>query len=282
MSVADLFNRLKDSPVGKFFEKYGRDQAPMYATLIAYNAILAMFPIMLALLAIVGVFVQDERALQTVNRAIVQVLPAAAEDEALKVIQASRAGPGAYGLVGFLGLLWGGSALFGTMADAFNRAFAISGRGFIGQKLMAFGMVFVFAFLMLFSLIATNLAGLLLGLSQDALSTLAIGITWLEMTSAYFVSLGLGFLMFLSIYWIVPNRPFRFGQVWPGALVSAVLFFLIQQAWPIYIATLGRFGQFGAVFGLFILIVTWFYFLAHIVMLGAEMNASLLERHRHG
>ncbi|MBI2863337.1 MAG: YihY/virulence factor BrkB family protein [Chloroflexi bacterium] len=280
MDVSDLLNRFKGSPVGQFFQKYGRDETPVYATLIAFNAIMAMFPIMLALLAIVGIFVRDERTLQTVSETIIRVLPSGAEDEALRIIQASRAETGLFGLVSFVGLLWGGSGMFGAMADSFNRAFAVAGRGFIGQKLMAFVMVFVFALLLVLSLATTSLATLFWSFSGEVLSTLSWGFNWLQSVAAWLVSLALSFLMFVSIYWIVPNRSFHFRQVWPGAVLSALLFFLIQQVWPIYATTLGHFGRFGAIFGLFFLLMTWFYFLAQIVVIGAELNAFLLERRR--
>lgn len=276
MNVEGIVNRIKASASARFVEKYGRDKAPLYATAIAYNAILSMFPIMIALLAIVGLFVRDPQAISAMNEAIVRVLPADVEGDALKVLQAGRSGSGLFGIIGFLGLLWGGSALFGAMADAFNNAFGVAGRGFLEQKLMAFGMIFVFAFLMLLIIVASSTAALLLGLSKNAVPFAIPGFGLLETASALLTSLLLSFLLFLILYRVVPNRPSSFKEVRPGAAIAAILFFIIVQAWPLYLAYFGNFSRFGAVFGLFFLIMTWFYFLAHIVMIGAELNAFLL------
>ncbi len=81
--------------------------------------------------------------------------------------------------------------------------------------------------------------------------------------------------MFLAVYWVVPNARMRFRGIWRGALLAAVLFVAISQLFPLYLRFFG--GGFAAykTLGLFLLLMTWFYFLARILVLGAELNAFL-------
>ena len=96
----------------------------------------------------------------------------------------------------------------------------------------------------------------------------------------WLVSLGSAFLMFLALYRVVPNVPLGLADVWRGAVVAGVLFLLLNQAFPLYFRILG--GGYAAykTLGLFLLLMTWFYFLAMILVIGAELNAFLSGRAR--
>ncbi len=74
----------------------------------------------------------------------------------------------------------------------------------------------------------------------------------------------------------MPNCRLGLRQVWPGAAVAALLFLAITQVFPLYLHYLGRFDRYGAVFALALLLLTWFYFLANSILIGAAINAYFL------
>jgi membrane protein len=175
----------------------------------------------------------------------------------------------------FFGLLWSGSALFGSMALAFNSFYSLKDRGFIGQRLMAFVMIFVFLVLIIVSVVASGAATFLLGFPAELLPIDVPGLGLLQSVAGWGLSVASAFLMFLAIYRIVPNGPMTLGGIWKGALLAAVLFALINQLFPIYLRFFGGSFQAYKTLGLFLLLMTWFYLMARILVLGCELNAFL-------
>ncbi len=82
-------------------------------------------------------------------------------------------------------------------------------------------------------------------------------------------------LMFLAVYRVVPNTPLGLADVWKGATLAGVLFVLLNQVFPLYLRLFGGGFEAYKTLGLLLLLMTWLYFLARILVLGAELNAFL-------
>jgi len=64
-------------------------------------------------------------------------------------------------------------------------------------------------------------------------------------------------------------------QVWPGALVTGILFEVVTLIFPVYLTFNKGLNAYGKTFGLFFLLMTFFYFVGLITMVGAEVNSVL-------
>jgi len=277
----DLVARARATLPGRLLQRYLDDNLTAWAAAVAYFAILALFPLLLSLLTIVGLVLRDPARLAAVAAALVQLLPSEAGEPVLAALEGTRQNVGLLGLVSLAGLIYSGAGLFGSLETVFDRIYRVPDRDFLAQKVMSTLMLLLFAvFLLLF--VATASAATALG----ALSTQALETVWpgaeqmlaaapLASNLGWLVSLVWGFLLFLLVYWIVPNRSFRFVQVWPGALAAALLFLAITQLFPLYLAYLGHINRYGAAFALTFLLLAWFYFLAHILIFGATLNAVI-------
>ena len=84
-----------------------------------------------------------------------------------------------------------------------------------------------------------------------------------------------GFILFATVYYVVPNRRQRWKQVLPGALVAGVLLELVTLLFPIYLSLNRGMAAYGKTFGLFFVLMTFFFFLGLITMLGVEVNSVL-------
>lgn len=272
--------RLKASRLGQFFARYGRDQADDWATLIAFSALFSIFPMIGALLTILGLMLRDEQKLLQLIDVINRVFPAQLADM-LSFLSETRQITGLLGLVSLVGLLWSASNLFGTMARAFNHFYGVQDRGMRGQKIMAFAMIFVFLILSVVSVVASSAATFLLGFSADRSPIPLPGLGLLQSLLGWAVSIGAAFLLFVSVFRIVPNAPLTLGHVWKGALLSAALFALINQLFPLYLRFFGGGFQAYKTLGLFLLLMTWFFLLARILVLGCELNAFLTPLPAH-
>lgn len=267
-------DRLRASGLGRFFEKWGRDSADDHAALIAFSTLFSIFPLLGALLTLLGFLLRDPATLAQVSETISRQFPSEVGGM-LDFLQQTRQISGLLGIVSFVGLLWSASAIFGSMARAFNRFYGVRDRGFFGQRLMAFIMIFVFLGLTIVSVVAASAATFLLGFSADRSPIPLPDLGPLQSALGWGISLASALLLFLAVYRVVPNAPLSLGRVWRGALLAAVLFILLNQLFPLYLRFLG--GGFAAykTLGLFLLLMTWFYFLARILVLGCELNTFL-------
>ncbi len=266
--------RLLNSVPGRVLRKFLEDQAPNWAVLIAWNSLFAMFPIVVFAAAAVGLFlsflgVNSGGFYTQITQLAASPDAQQAVEDALKHFQEQK---GILLVVGVLGLLWGGSALFGAMEQAFAVIYHTKQRDFLHQKLMAIGMVFLF--------IVTAVPVVASSAILPALKNLITLPNWVTTGAGGFMiqfAIGVvaGFILFTGIYYVVPNRRQQFLKVLPGALLSGVLFEVVTLVFPLYISLTNSVATYGKTFGLFFVVMTFFFFLGMITMVGVELNSVL-------
>jgi membrane protein len=260
----------------RLIQRYGEDDGGIWATVIAWNALTAIFPIAFALVAITG-FVLGVVGVgnQTVIDEVVKVFPnnANAQQEALGALRTIGDKPLVFALVALVGYLWTASNLFGAMETAFDVVWHCGRRPFVPQKLMAVGMMAIFSVL---AVVGVGTAALLPLLNQ--LPDVPTSVTdLLNFPFQFAVGALAGFILYLTIYYVVPNRKQRLSRVWPGALFAGLGFELLTQLFPIYIKLNTGINQFGKEFAFLFILLTFFFFLGLITMFGAELNVVLFE-----
>jgi membrane protein len=266
--------------VKAFLEKIGKDNIGMLAAFVAWTILTSIVPIMVGLVAITGLFLRDPG----VQASVVNHIESATQGtfnrtEIMNLVHLTTQHTGILGLIGFLGLLWGGSSAGGAISTAFQAIFETTGRNFIKEKLIDVGMVFVFTALMLV-IIAGSAAGSLI-------STLVKGVPLPGLVEGIGLGVSLisAFILFMAIYLVFPNidPPFKFGNIWKGALVSSVLFTILSLIWPLY-AHFQNFGKYGQLLSSMLLLTAWIYFFCMILMVGGEVVAfaAIQQAHEEG
>ena len=260
-------------------KRYLDAQGPNWATLIAWNALFAFFPIVLATLTIVGVVLRDQNLAQSFQSAVVHAIPGnpSQQTQITDAIEAFRHNSGIFAVVSFVGLLWGGSALFGAIEQALTALYPCKPRDFLRQKLMAFGMI------LLFTLLAVPLV--LSSALLPALRSLSFVPQFLTTgPAALLIQIGAGVvdgsLIFLAIYYVVPNRRQKLRNVLPGAIAAGVLLEAFTFLFPLYVRLAGGFNTYGATFALFFLLMTFMFFLGQITVIGGAVNAEYEISHQ--
>ena len=168
-------------------------------------------------------------------------------------------------------LLFNGSAFFANMASVFDQAYHVESRNFLMQRVVSIVMLIVVTTLVILSTLALGLGAMV----DNASLALPVGpvlgkvISW----SVSIVSL---LLLFLLLYKVLPNAEQGWRNVLPGTLVAVVLFFLISQLFPLYMAFFPP-NQAYAVFGVFLVFTFFLYLLGFVFVIGAELNAFLQE-----
>lgn len=269
--MVGLLRRLDCSPVGRFYAKVSADRALTGAIQIAWQAMFSSFPLIVGLLGLFGLVLRDPAQRLQIADAVASQFPSQVGD-LLGFIEETRQLGGLLGAVSLVGLLWSGYWLFQTMELVFNHFYGAPDRGFRQQLAMAVVMMSLYAALSSLSVLASTAAGLLVTYSERVAR---VEITGIDPLVGWLVAIASAVAMFAAIYRVVPNTRLTMADVWPGALLAGVLFVLLSQAFPLYFRALG--GSYAAykTLGLFLMLMTWFYCLAVILVLGVELNAFL-------
>jgi membrane protein len=239
---------------------YGQSQGGNYAASLSFNAFLAMFPLILGMLAIVGVIVNDPHAQQAIYNGIVSVFPSDAHAQILLALEKVHRNAGLLGILSIIGLLWSGTSLFASMEWALTQIFGTKQRDMLRQRAMGLIMVLIFIAAVLFvvgantALAASPGAGLI-GSVAGAIVLVAL---------------------MMAIYRFVPNRTFKLKDVWPGALLAGILVELFSLLFPLYAKVSHGFGTYGQQFALFFLLAAWLGFLSQFILIGAVFNKMRL------
>jgi membrane protein len=91
------------------------------------------------------------------------------------------------------------------------------------------------------------------------------------------VSLGVITLLFAMVYRFLPDVRLRWGDVWTGAFVTALLFTLGKHVIGLYLGRSSVASAYGAAGSIAILLL-WVYYTAQIALLGAELTRVVAER----
>jgi membrane protein len=103
---------------------------------------------------------------------------------------------------------------------------------------------------------------------------------WAKLAAAFNTLFSLGFLTlsFALIYRIIPRVPIRWGDVWIGAALTAILFSIGKLLIGLYIGKSTFTSTFGAAASFAVLLV-WVYYAAQIFLLGAEFTCVYAYTH---
>jgi len=264
-------------PTGKaFMEKFGKDWSMNLCSLLAYNFLGAIFPLLLGILAL-GALVLPPSMIHSVGTSLNGAIPSAANGQNglnldfNTVLDSFKKGSGLAAVVSFLALLWTGSSLFGVMENCFSIIYRTKDRDFVWQKLMSVAMILIFAVLTPLSFVASSISGSYQQLTKGLGNVPGLGL--LFAIGGFVIGAAFGFVLFLLIYIIVPNVKISWTHSWRGALVAGILFEAASLVFPFYTTHFAGKSQFGAVAGLLAILTLWFWVISLILIVGAQVNS---------
>jgi membrane protein len=257
-----MTRRIKSWLPVRVLAAYGESQASNYASALAFACMLAMFPLMLGILSLVGLSIRDAATEARAQALIIQLFPGPAQSQLLSALHGVRQSAGWFGFLSLAGLVWSASGIFSTMEFALTQIFGTKQRDMVRQKLMGFLMMI----LLVVAVGVTVMANALAALFPFA------WITGFVIGSAVMVGL------LVMLYRFVPNRTFEVRDVIPGALLAGIFIEVFSLGFPLYARYAGGFNTYGAQFGLFFLLATWLYIVSQLIMLGAVFIKFRLGR----
>jgi membrane protein len=274
MNVPAVLGRLRASPPGQFGQKFMDDRALSLASLVAWGMLNTFLPLLLGVLALLGVLLGDSPAAATAEAMLLAALPAGASRLVSESFAAIQQAAGVAGLVSLGLLLFNGSNFFVTLESVFDLAYHVPERHPLTQRLVSVVALIVLTGLVLLATGAAAVGGVF----GQALST---AIPWLgaaiDAGLAATVSVAGLVASFVLLYWGLPNARVSLRQALPGALVSSALFLAVLRVFPLYVALFGQGFSVYAAFGSVLLFMFWLYIVGVVLVGGAELNAFLRD-----
>jgi membrane protein len=257
------------------------DKAPRLGAALAYYSTFAVAPIVILAVSLAGLVFGDKAPGAIADQ--LRATLGAPVAEAVESIVRSASNPTASkvaALVGLATLLFGACAVFIELQDALNTIWKVTPRPgrpivtIIRERLVSFSMVLATGFLLLVSLVVTTaLAAVADWLTPEWLPggvALWRGVNWLASTA--FIA-----LLFALIFKVVPDVHIAWRDVWPGAVLTALLFTAGKYLLGLYIASSSVASAYGAA-GSLVIVLVWVYYSAQILLFGAEMTRAQAKR----
>ena len=266
--------------------EFGRDHCTDLAASLTYYAVLALFPGLVALVSLLGVFGQGDSTTETLLDLVRQMGQGDVADTLQGPIdQMTQARGAGLGLVlGLVGALWSASGYIGAFGRALNRVYEIDeGRPMWKrrpQQLLLTFVIVVLAALVLVGLVVSgpvaSAIGEALGIGDTAVLIWSIA-KWPVMIFVVMVIVAM-------LYYFTPNvqQP-KMRWMSPGAALAILTWVLASVAFGFYVANFGSYNKtYGSLAGVIVFLL-WMWLTNLALLFGAELDAEL-ERTRqlHG
>ena len=252
----------------------GKDDATQMAAGVAYYAFFSLFPMLLGLMALMGIFLQSQQLQQDVLELVGENFPGSSDFIKSNISNVVRF-RGALGVASIVGLLWSASAVFGAIGKAMNRAWEVpKARPFYLSKVRQIGMAFGVGLLGVLSVSATSFLQLAgsrdLGIPGEKYLFDRDVVNFLLRLFPSMLSL----TIFLLVYKFIPDVKTYWRHIWIGAVIAAVLFEVSKNLFVWYLNTFASYDQVYGTLASVIVLLFWAYISALILILGAEISSE--------
>jgi membrane protein len=258
-------------------QDFTQDNGPQWAAAVAYYALVSIFPLALAALAIASLFVNPDWAVNQATSVLGSFLPTG-QDKVREVVRGAFEARGGIGVFSVLLLLWTGSRVFGVATQALNIAFDADEKyGFVKRTLVQFGMAASLGLLFIVALSSRFVINLLWSSTGGQAGALYI----LRQVLLWAVP---GLLLLLALYLayrLVPRRNVSGQSALTGALVATILFMIAR---PLFLFFIARIANYNLVYGslaIVVVLLLWAFLATNIFLYGGEIasgvQATMLE-----
>jgi membrane protein len=247
--------------------KFVEDESINLAAVIAFWAFFSVFPLLLIFVTLLG-YVLPANLQGDVLRSVAGFFPLLSTDSI-----GHLSGQWWTLVLGILSALWSGSFVVIAIQSAFNSVWEIPHaqragfgaqmrRGLFALGVIALGLVVSTA-------MSSYVTGVTSGTSLGMVARVAV----------YLIAVTLDVGLYVVAFRLLTDREVASRQVLPGALLSGLVFWLLQQLSALiifrYLQNAQRiYGNFATV----ITMLSWFYLQSVVTLVGAQLNVVLTER----
>ena len=266
----------------KTLREFTKDQCPDLAAGLTYYAVLSLFPALLALVSLLGLFGDPQKT----TNALLEIVRGFAPAETVNTISGpvseltSAPAAGFTLVIGLVTALWSASGYVGGFGRAMNRIYEVDeGRAFVKLRstmlaitLLAVVIVALLAGMLVLSGPVSEAVGGLIGLSGPFLMVWNI--------AKWPVMIILIIAIIAVLYYGTPNvKQPKFRWMSMGSAIALVVFLIASLGFGFYVGNFGNYNKTYGALGSVIIMLLWLWILNMSLLFGAEFDAEV-ERAR--
>ena len=259
---------------------HGVDEANLidYASGLAFNFLLALFPLLLFMLALFGLFASRSSELQTsLLSYFADFLPPSAfqllNDTTIELAKSSSGGKLTFGIVL---ALWFGSGGISSMISTLNAAYGVrDSRSWLRIRAIAIGLMITISILLLAALFVLLAGGRVvdwIGMKLNLGTTVVLVWKSMQWVAAALFAI----VSFWMIYYCGPSlgrRHWYWGI--PGSMFGAFLWLAASAGFRLYLHFFNTYTATYASLGAVMILLVWLYVTGLAFLVGGEINAEI-------
>ena len=257
------------------WREFDHDNLDDTAGMLAFSAILALFPFLLFVVSFAGLMI-DPAQIQSLIGSIRRVVPGDVANILAERMRALATGKSpALLTVSGIAAVWAASSGVAAMMRALNTVYGVrESRSFLKVRAIAAGITLLAAVL---GIAATTITVALPALLQHW-GVFGEALLWLRFPVAALLVM----LIVACLYYFLPDVEQSFKFLTPGAAFAVLVWLLASWGFGEYVSRVGSYEvSYGALGGMIVLLL-WMYISSLVVLLGAEINAILEHRSPEG
>jgi membrane protein len=283
-----FFGHINLKTIRKTVESAGRQRLPGLAAEMAYNAMLGLFPAILAVLTAIGLF----QPLQTTFVDLLIQLREVAPSEVSYLIQGfakeiSESRNKELFSLSFAIALWASSGALSAAMTALDQIHQVPlkrRRPFWKARIIAIGLTIGMILLLIIASALVFISGWIVdyvikqsdSLDQSGILERVTLQIW-GLLLAWPLPLGIMSSAFAFVYRFGPSRWISDKPILPGAVLAAVSWAVLSNLFRLYVSNFGDYNRaYGAV-GAVIVLMLWLYLSSLVLLLGDQLNVTVGE-----
>ncbi len=252
---------------------------------IAFNTLLCFIPLILIVFYILGLYLDSESAFQTIESYIdsLELFPVQKDqlkELTLGVVKEFISGSHIAGIVGAIGLIWTGSALFATVRTVLNRIYNIKDtKNLLLSKLRDITLLTLIGICLLVVTILLYSVAFIQFIESDLLMELQRN--WLIdqiLTGA--TSVLISFFVFCIMFLMIPDKRLSLRSIFISSMWGAFFWSTAKVLFGYYVSNLWSIGRIYGPYALLAAIAIWVYYSSITILVAAEIGEMSIERRR--
>lgn len=186
-------------------------------------------------------------------------------------------------IIGIIVFIIGATGVFGEIQSTINKIWGLKAKPKKGvikyfiNRVLSFAMVVSIGFLMVVSLLASTVIGIL----NTKLNTILPNTTFILVIVNNGVALLIISLLFAIVFKYLPDSVVKWKDAWVGSLFTSFLFLLGKYLIGLYLSNSSSASAYGAA-GSLIILLLWIYYSSILLYFGAEFTKNYAVKHGHG
>jgi membrane protein len=277
-----FFRHLNLRTLRKTFARTTERRLLGLASEIAFNAILSLFPAILAMLTAIGLLAES---LQDTFKELAVQFSQVAPEEVLVLIRdfATKeiTEPKNSGLfsISFVLAIWTASGAISTAMTALDQIHQIAPeetRPFLRAKLVSLGLTIGTILLFVLASFFIFISDLLLGMVVHGNGSLLF-VLHLWQLLRWPLALGIVASAFAVVYRYGPSAWNPGTPMVPGAILAAVFWAILSALFRLYVANFGNYNKVYGAVGTVIVLMLWLWMSAAVLLVGDQLNVVVGE-----